>query len=64
MSIAEETPNRRPKKQFIGEKRRQVWYLFEALMSGDIGAAFGAEKKRHILLCEAGALPIRAYVVG
>jgi len=39
MRTAEEIPDRCAKKHFIGEQCREVWRLFEPLMSGDARAA-------------------------
>ena len=64
MRTAEEMSDRRSKQHFIGEERLQVWRLFKPFMLRNIRAAFGAEDKGHVLLREAGAFPIRSYVVG
>jgi len=61
---AEEISDRRLKQHFIRKKRLEIWCLFEPLMPGDVRAAFGAENERHLLLREAGALPMCADIVG
>lgn len=63
MLTAEEIPHGRPKQHFVSEECLQVWRLFKPLMPGNIRADFGTEEESHLLLGEAGALAVRAYII-